>query len=592
MTPPVDFASYNNATAPLARNGLAFDWLRCDAHRRTLYEKLNGADGKLDIPSCAKPPTPASIDQPTMVLVTRRDLIEHVLLNPRRTFSNSPYAVLGSGDFMLGLDPWRAAAMRQAQADALDMRRVFPGPKQIDKLCWHAIDEAQVMALASPDFDLAKLAWATGLRFCAALFGYRLVDYPVLDESLTDAYRALTYQILGRHFVTDPLILLQGNEALGSLLTLTDELLDLYRRHPYRCPDGVGTMFKIDGFEPVLRKLALSPGTLNGAQLCMVVIGAMVGTVGNIQAATCTAVHHLLSNKGLDSARDAGDEQLWDVITRALRTNPPAAFLPRYCCADDDETGIRAGQEVVLALGGADTPDGTNRGDKLIFGLDVPGPTGRGMHACLGRFLAKPLVTALVRHVIGLPGLANAIDPSNGKPREITKTWGFRCEQYPLSYRRSAVRKQQTLNVAMPIKPPISVNAMKLRELIAAAAPRVDQVLREARHVHFAWFEFSENDTYLVLHTVYDGDFDAYIQYFALRVGELFDVLFDYIDGAPPRPIRQFPAEFIALIAVFDRPPGANYLFSAYPGSETPTIVQDEAQRRSVLARAACRSWP
>ena len=44
--------------------------------------------------------------------------------------------------------------------------------------------------------------------------------------------------------------------------------------------------------------------------------------------------------------------------------------------------------------------------------------------------------------------------------------------------------------------------------------------------MHFAWFELIEGDTVLVLHTVYDGTFSAYIQDFALRVGDLFDALF------------------------------------------------------------------
>ena len=115
--------------------------------------------------------------------------------------------------------------------------------------------------------------------------------------------------------------------------------------------------------------------------------------------------------------------------------------------------------------------------------------------------------------------------------------------------------------------------------VVVSVAHRIEEALRASRHVHFAWFELVEGDTVLVLHTVYDGPFDAYIQHFALRVGDLFDTLFECIDNPPPMPVRRFPNEFVAHIQRYDRRPAMGYLFSAYPRTEVARIVRDEQAR-------------
>jgi hypothetical protein len=97
--------------------------------------------------------------------------------------------------------------------------------------------------------------------------------------------------------------------------------------------------------------------------------------------------------------------------------------------------------------------------------------------------------------------------------------------------------------------------------------------LGEAGHVHFAWFEFLENDTKLALHTVYDRDFDAYIEHFALKIGSLFDLLFEHIQDAPPRPVKEFPKEFVDTIRRYNAPPAGDYFFSAYPNADVSMIT-------------------
>ena len=226
----------------------------------------------------------------------------------------------------------------------------------------------------------------------------------------------------------------------------------------------------------------------------------------------------------------------------------------------------------MLALGGGTNGAGAPRGDDpLVWGLPPGGP-----HHCAGAALAWPLIVEIVRQVMCLPGLAQRLDAEDASVIGLDKTWGFICESYPLVHRRDRRVAQASLNVAMRLKAPVRDNADRVREVIRAGAPRIEEALREARHVHFAWFELIEADTVLVLHTVYDGPFTAYIQDFALKVGEVFDALFACIENAPPSPVDKFPDEFVAHIQRYDRAPAMGYFFSAYPRSEVAQIIRDD----------------
>jgi hypothetical protein len=161
----------------------------------------------------------------------------------------------------------------------------------------------------------------------------------------------------------------------------------------------------------------------------------------------------------------------------------------------------------------------------------------------------------------------------------LEKRWGFACESYPLTYERERRVAQGTLNVAMRLKSPVKDSADRVREVIRSGAPRIEEALRGARHVHFAWFELIESDTVLVLHTVYDGPFSAYIQHFALKVGDMFDALFECIETPPPMPVEKFPNEFVAHIQRYNRAPAVGYFFSAYPDCGVSNILRDALAR-------------
>jgi hypothetical protein len=606
-----------------AKNRQLLSWLSDDDDRATLYELINEQlDGILAFPSrdatprqpCepsdAHPRLPPAVGHKTVYLVTGRERIAAALRDGGPNYSSRPYGELGGGNFMLALDPASTGSVAHgAQLKALchafryDRLLIF-------KVSEFACQEAAVLSLRADKFDLAVFAEQAALRFCEHLFGYATSDHPLLVKALRLSYKALVYQVMGRHFVTDPTAIPAATETMGSLMRRTGELIDAYQAGDDDVLKGTKVAAGLAGLVPVLKKLGAYRDGLNGEQRAVIAVGAVAGTVGNVQAAVCIAVKALFADpKGLlkearklaapkavaevvgavDSVRDpdtreaeADRKQWYRLIGAALRKNPPIAFLPRVAIPALE--GRAAYSEMLLALGGGtQSYDGDDADDPLIWGLPPPaGCAGEadGRHWCTGRDLAWPLIVEVVRHVMGLPGLAERLDLKDASVIGLEKRWGFACESYPLSYRRHRRVAQSSLNVAMRIKAPVKDNAERLRRVIQAGAPRIDAVLRESRHVHFAWFEFIERDTVLVLHTVYDGDFAAYVQHFALRVGDTFDALFECIEDAPPMPVADFPDDFVAHIQRHDRKPAMGYFFSAYPRSEAARIMRDEGARR------------
>lgn len=586
---PYDSAAYERADDYL-KNRLLLDWLGDDGERAKFYAAQAGRR-VFAFPSRAEDP-PADFD-PTQPgrprpplrahLVLDRALVEQVLRDDGTHFSNLPYGRIGSGGFMLALDPAATPAHGLQREVAM---RVF-GSEHLPALCTLATRQAGALALAVDGFDLAAFAEATALRFCSLYFGFALKDYPLLEAATRAAYAALNQNNLGRHFVTDPLVLPQAAPVMGLLARRCAELLDAYAMLPaHEWPEDGIAPEGLPSYQPVLRKLAGAGGQpMTGSELAVLVLGTLAGTVGNIQAMACIAVDALLD---APDWRDCSAEETQRRCHAAWRANPPVPFLPRRVLQADatwHALGVQAGDELVLAIGAATSGP---QGDAHAHGLDPLVFTQGFTHDCLGRYLGLPLVMGLVRHVLALPGLDRRCDPLLGTPMRLEKRWGFACTRLPLTHRRQQLRMQQPLNVSMRVKAPIAENAAKLREVLRVAAPRIDQSLREAGMVHFAWFEFTDLDSQLVLHTVYDGDFDAYVDHFALSVGDLFDSLFEYLEPAPPRPISDYPLEFLAMIKRFNRAPAGGYFFSAYPALQTQQALRFERQQtaRPVAAPA------
>lgn len=565
-----------------AQNRALCEWLSNDDDRRALFQRV-GKERHLKFPSRSTlddDPTPRLDDSPrrgnhdVYLLACEEDVLAVL---GSHDFSVRVYRALGSGRFMLGMEPEPAhAAQREIAEGWLDAI-----VNDIDALALEAIAQAAVVALATRRFDLAVFAELVGLRFSLMLFGYADTDASLVHEAATKSYRALTYQLIGRHFAAEPDTVPASQSAMARLIRRTDELLSEYdrvrrypddppiahqaTRRPSDWPEGINVPATLGSkFKPLLKSMSQHQGELSGNELAIVAAGLVIGTIGNIQASVCIAVADLLP-PAADGLPRPGEPDLRELIHRALVKDPPVAFLSRQVKNDRHPLSkripdLKKDDEVILCMG-AVTPTVST----LVFGEP-------GAHACLGRHLAFPLVVATVRHVLSLPGLAHRLDPATLEPIGLKKRWGFACESFPLTYRRDRRIVQQPLQVIMRIRSPVPENAARLRDVIRFGAPRIAQVLRDSRHVHFAWFQLIDGDTRLALQTVFDGDFDDYVLHFALVVDDVFDSLFRFVEDAPPLPVRKHPEAFVEAIRRFHRPPLEGFFFSAYPKVAVPNV--------------------
>lgn len=582
---------------------LQADWWGDDKDREAYLGALKGDVAWIYSRSQVEDdPAPPRIPPPRqgharVALISSKADVEKALSSPD-LFGNIPYAELGGASFMLALDPppagsgktdWhdeqaKVAAAAIATLQAAHLRRAAD--------C--AVEQAAILSLQGPNFDLADFAEQAALRYFGLLFGFATSDHAILEDAARRGYRALQYLIVGRHFTSEPTTLPAAQQAIARLSTRCSALMDEYarltrspRKPPWpngptptnaTWPDGVqpwGDLHLSGLGEPLLRSLPGLGDKLNGQDLCTMVAGLLVGTVGNVRTTLCLMLEQLLQPKAAGQIKALGglpyDQSVpppagWLNAIHALMANaPPVPFLPR-----------RALKKVPLQ-GDAVGPD-TDCIIAIRPSTDTGCPWGRptmarpATHACLGQGLVEPLLVALLQRTVKLSGLEQRLDPLDGEPLAPERLWGMGCSRYLLRYRRDKVLKQQPLIVVMRIKAPIAENAERLRRVISSGAPRIKWALDNSSHVHMAWFEFMENDTALALRTVYDGDFDAYIQHFALKDGNLFDQIFECIEGAPPMPVSEHPNEFVETIRRYNRAPAAGFFYSAYPGTEVARI--------------------
>ncbi len=119
------------------------------------------------------------------------------------------------------------------------------------------------------------------------------------------------------------------------------------------------------------------------------------------------------------------------------------------------------------------------------------------------------------------------------------------------------------LTLVMNIKSPADFE--DLQRLLSDETIRnsINNALTEIGTVHFARFVFL-SQTQLAVITSYDGDFDVYIRAFTHFLGDIFDKLLSHMSDAPPLPVQDNIAEFLAYVAKNDRSHGQSF-FSAYP---------------------------
>jgi hypothetical protein len=617
--------AFENEKDPLERNRLLFSWLCDDQLRRELYEDLQREKFPvLQFKSLLRSKSNGEWTYEDVYFLSKKEDLETAL----KHYSVAPYQELDSGGkFMLGLDDdslhgdQRKAAEaaigipnstdkcpRHVASEKSEEREHLFTSKEISECARAAFRRAAVRPLNraargfgrtnhedqpvesvadgrsrrlnSHEFDLTiDVAEEAALHFLKLLFGFRDEAQPVLQRLAIGAYERLVFQIIGRHFVAaadsniPPLGHIQREQIKAGLRKEIEFAAHSKGDEPFR--EGAPK-------ESAIKKLDRYPG-LDREMLEVIVAGLIAGTVGNVRAAVPIVIYDFFNRKDdkgkplIDTAREAalaGDEQkLEDLITNALRRNPPAAFLTRSSKPISknapalwfkDERNVRRpipeGAHLLLAMG-------ADPAWKFVFGGDHS-----FKHNCVGKHLAWPLIVEVVRQVLQLPGLAQIIEPDSGKPRALVKRWGVICELYELFYQRDRRLNQQPLYVVLPIKEPVKENANILWKLTQSGAHIVEAALKESGIVHFAWFMLVENGTHLALSTVFDGDFDAYVEHFAVKV-PLFDKQFEFLDVEQRTPIRQHAKQFVENIRKYNRAPLAEYFFSAYPTMAVADVI-------------------
>ncbi len=562
MTTKLD--AFESETDPYRRNRLLFGWLCDDDERLALYEELEGRKFEvLRLKSVVRQPDDtAPWPCHDLHVVSGREDVAYAM----RKFSVEPYSELDSPDhrFMLGLDdPTLHGDQKRVAMAAMDFE-----PKEIQATAKEAARQACILPFKTRQFDLVTgVAQQAALRFTELLFGMQPESHVYLELGMDDTYRRLSFKIVGRHFVSDsglqPLDSAQAVDVKNKLGAAVAAAATA-TRDPDLVRKGLSE-------QTVISRLFAGRGEPGGSDPVLVALGLMAGTVGNLTSAISIAIDHFFRGRDRDgsplmpaaraAAQDEDRTALERLIQRALWRRPAAPFLTRVARgngAGDGGTGARSipdGALVLLALG-AD-PHGN-----LAFGWDEP--PGDYAHRCPGQVFVSPLVTETVRQVLRLPGLSRVISPQTGRPIPLAKTWGAVCETLPLQYQRDLRLNQQPLHVSLPIKEPVAENAKVIEQITQAGAQIVEDALAKSRHVHFAWFNFDDSRTHLCMSTAFDGDFDTYVEFFALLV-PLFDVQFQYLKVDLPGPIRDFPKEFVAAIRKHSRDPIAGFFFSAYP---------------------------
>jgi hypothetical protein len=548
--------AFGNEGDAIKKNRMLFDWLSDDDERAQLYDELRRADFPvLQFKSLLRSSNRAEWPNQDVYLLSKKEHIGMAL----KHCSVKPYQALDSGGrFILGMEIGDAhTAQNRIAVNALKFT-----PAEIETCAKSAFKRASVLPLKNPLFNLATdLAEQAALRFTQLLFGFRDEAHPYLEGAMRVAYTQLVFQIIGRHFVSESGLPPSDTPAAKE----AKERLKFEIGEAVKHDDRAGAPR-----ERVIERLVRDYGSPHSEELIIVALGLIAGTIGNVCAAVSIAIADFfaerdkgpLIDKALQAARSSDREELAKLVENAFVRNPPAPFLARtstgektgFKVRNDRGEPIPEGAHLVLALGAAADGD-------YIFGGSDPSDYP---HRCVGQHLAWPLTLEVVRQVLLLPGLSQVIDPVSGKPEKLKKRWGAICQSYPMQFQRDRRLNLQPLHLVLPIKKPVKENAQKLLQLMQAGAPVVEEALERQKFVHSAYFMLVEGGTHLSMMTVYDGDFDAYVEHFAIDV-PLFNEQLKYLEGAPRTPTSEFPKEFVEWIKRHNRAPFGGYFYSAYP---------------------------
>ena len=126
---------------------------------------------------------------------------------------------------------------------------------------------------------------------------------------------------------------------------------------------------------------------------------------------------------------------------------------------------------------------------------------------------------------------------------------------------------QNPLTLVMTLKSEADHQAITaLLQKIQSAPPDKNPIwvaLERLRTVHFARFVFLEHSQLAVI-TTYDGSFEDYINEFIDAIGDVFNALLAHMKDAPPLPVQQNRAAFLAFVKAHDLR-AIEPFYSAYP---------------------------
>ena len=128
---------------------------------------------------------------------------------------------------------------------------------------------------------------------------------------------------------------------------------------------------------------------------------------------------------------------------------------------------------------------------------------------------------------------------------------------------------QNALNLGLPLRDRAQMPA--LLQTITSVQHTVDQALTSLHYVHFARFLPTPDFGTLQVITSYDGDLDSYLMDFVVVLGDVFNAILAFIDGAPPLPVQKYPQEFVDFVKANNIPAS---VWSAYPTMSVIDILE------------------
>jgi hypothetical protein len=128
---------------------------------------------------------------------------------------------------------------------------------------------------------------------------------------------------------------------------------------------------------------------------------------------------------------------------------------------------------------------------------------------------------------------------------------------------------QNALNLGLPLRDRAQMPA--LLQTITSVQQTVHDALTSLHYVHFARFLPTPDFGTLQVVTTYDGDLDSYLMDFVVVLGDVFNAILAFIDGAPPLPVQKYPQEFVAFVKANNIPAP---VWSAYPTMSVIDILK------------------